>query len=444
MKDELEFLERLFFNTYGHELHSSDIELKVDFIEKDVSVDMINEFDRIKSTYFDIAGRGVSNDIVQSMFEFRAKRLINFKIEIEKKIQEAINELVLPNESNSLVYYNNLLLTYEGVVGILRFITESLFVSLNDVLQEEYLELKYSRINFEKVLEWQNEFKIKYSNGDDFVQVDGMTIESKEYSRTINRSKIELEIKNRLLQPYKDTPLTESRRFGEFISDIRKLINLARKDSEEQKALYQGVLNTLKSILNKDDKHEREKEALNLIIETNITPDLTIEYFKESIDLSIFGKDEKIIKEIVTDFKTRLNKMRNSPSYSDYHLSNIMKLDTITLDELIKYVDGKLVNLESLSLNTANNTPDFGKIKTQLTVAEIALLFKLLVEENIVSISKRELGKLTKQVAATFISKQKGDFSFKSIRKHYDAPRSRTIEEWDKKLVRLRQALQKY
>lgn len=436
MKDEFEFLERLFLHTYEHQI--PEMYLNIEFIDKDISEELVCEFDSLKRAYFGIAGQGGSNEEIQSKFIFRAKRLLHFKTRLEEYLKDAVNELVLPNESYSLVYYKNLMCAYAGVVDLLKFMPERLFVSLEDALGVESLIMKYNGVDADQVKEWQEEFKKNYSFGDEYVLVDGITIDTRTYSHDL-KFPLNLEYKKRILQKV-NGDLLEG--FDKLIMHVRNMIHLTSKDSEEQKILYQGLSETFNKILKKKDRFEREQEALNLLIETNLVPDVIIKYTIEYLDKELLDKNENGRKEILVAFRKRLYKLKESPTYSNYHLSTIKKLDKVTLDELIGHVESQLENYDSLLLENADRSNSLGTISTNLTVAEISLLFKLLADKKIIKADN--VSKLSKQIALIFSSKQKDKISDVTVRNHFDTPQNEAINFWDEKLQGIMAKLKKY
>ncbi len=85
---------------------------------------------------------------------------------------------------------------------------------------------------------------------------------------------------------------------------------------------------------------------------------------------------------------------------------------------------------------------EFNKIKTNLTVAELALLFRFLMEGNLVTTKYKT--ELFKTIAATFSSKERDDISANAIKNHYDTPDGNAKDNLHGKLFPLLQIARKF
>lgn len=442
MKDEFEFLERLFFETYEHYLYEGKEESKIRSIDKDISEKLKIEFDTIKRSYFEIAGQGVSNDVIQSMFIFRTRRLLNFKVKIEEELKLAINDLILPDESNSLVLYNNLWFAYKCVVKLISFIKERLYVSLDDIINKDNLALKYDWIDDSKVLEWQEEFKKNYSLGDENVLVDDISVDTRSYTRKLLLSDAELELRSRFFGSKDGNTKNESNYFVSFIRGALRLINLIPKPSKDKEVFYKELTDSLKGIMKKQDKFEREQGALNLLIESNVLPNETIEYVTEDLTDKLYGKNEREIKEILIEFKNRLNKLKYRPSFSNCNLSKIERLEYTTVDRLLQFVKSKLDSIDESLANESLSLNSFDKIQTNLSVTQICLLFRLLRDDKKIKFAQET--DLYKQITSAFSSKQQTNISIDSVKNNFVTPNRSAINFWKIELGVLKQLLENY
>jgi len=443
MRDEFEYLERLFYDTY--EKFENEDEIHIVFLNKDISEKLAYEFDTIKKLYFDIAGQGKSREAVQSMFEFRARRLLKFKERIESCLKSTLEDLLIHqigDDDDNYDYYMNFLAAYEGVVGLLKFITIKLFVSLDDILGDESLILRYKQINDTQVEIWRKEIFKSFSLGNDYVLFDSITFEASKYSDASVNSLTDIQIQPKDKEIEKDDLGKDSMSFQDFVRDVKYQIYIEMYDSNRAYLFIQKPLKVLDGLLETTDNFVREEEVLNFLIETNIAPVETFDYSVEHLNNALSGKNEKERYEVLIAFKKRFFTLKDSPLYRHLHLSNIMTLVDNTLDKLIAFVDNKLVKYDRDLLDNTGSSNGFGKIKSNLTVSQMALFFRLLSDENI--LETNNITKLSKQIASSFSSKQKDDISYKSVKNHFDSPQNEAIEFWDTKLVRLRQLLNKY
>ena len=441
MRDEFEYLERLFYDTY--EKIENEDEISIVFLNKDICEKLKYEFDKIKKIYFDIAGQGKSREAVQSMFEFRAKRLLSFKTRIECCLKSALEDLIIFQINyDSYDYYANLLVAYEGVVGLLKFITVKLFVSLNDILEDESLILRYKSIDETKVEVWREEFFKSFSLGNDHVLFDSVMFEASEYADSPLNSLSDVQSEPKDEEIGKDDIVKDFTSFQDFVRDVKSQVYINLYDSNRTYSFIQKPLKVLDSLLDTTDNLVQEEEVLNFLIETNIASAETYAYSVEYLNKSLSGKNEKERYEVLIAFKKRLYTLKDSPTYRKHHLSNIMTLVDVTLDKLIVFIEDKLKNYDSTLLNSMSSSNGFGKVKSNLTVSQMALFFRLLCDENILQTDN--ITKLSKQIASSFSSKQKDDISYKSVKNNFDSPQNEAIEFWETKLVRLRQLLNKY
>ncbi|WP_320018245.1 hypothetical protein [Labilibaculum manganireducens] len=443
MRDEFEYLERLFYDTY--EKIENEDEIHIVFLNKDISEKLAYEFDTIKKLYFDIAGQGKSREAVQSMFEFRARRLLNFKTKIESHLKFALEDLVIlqiRDDDDNYDDYSNLLVAYQGIVGLLKFITVKLYVSLDDILDDESLILRYKQINETQVEIWRKELFKRFSLGNDYVLFDSVTFEAGEYADSPLNSLSDVQSEPKDEEIEKDDIGKNSMSFQDFVRVVKSHMRVEMYDSNRTYLFFQKNLKVLDGLLETTDNFVREEEVLNFLIETNITPAETFDYSVELLNIALSGKNEKERFEVLIAFKKRLFTLKDSPSYRHLHLSNIMTLVDNTLDKLIAFVDNKLVKYDRDLLDNTGSSNGFGKIKSNLTVSQMALFFRLLSDENI--LETNNITKLSKQIASSFSSKQKDDISYKSVKNNFDSPQNEAIEFWETKLVRLRQLLNKY
>ncbi|MBI9058277.1 MAG: hypothetical protein JEZ01_10965 [Labilibaculum sp.] len=441
--DEFEYLERLFYLTY--EKFENKDEIPIVFVNKDISEKLKYDFDSIKKLYFDLAGQGKSREAVQSMFEFRAKRLLSFKTRIESFLKSTLEDLIIErmsDDAHNYDYYTNLFVAYEGVVGMLKFITVKLFVSLDNVLDDESLILKYKKIDEAKVEIWRKEFFKSFSLGNDYELFDSVTFVAGEYPYASDNSLEDIQSQPEDTEIERDDLVKNPMSFQNFVRDVKSQVRIELYNSNRSYSFIQKPLKVLDSLLETTDNLIREEEVLNFLIETNIASAETFYYSVEYLNKSLSGKNEKERYGILIEFKKRLHTLKDSPSYREFHLSKIMTLVDVTLDKLMVFVESKLKNYDSTLLNNTSGSSGLGKIKTNLTVSQISLLFRLMYDDKDIKTDNKT--KLSQQIASSFSSKRMDDISAKNIKNSIDSPDNDAIEFWDKKLVRLRQLLKKY
>jgi hypothetical protein len=443
MRDEFEYLERLFYGTY--EKIENEDEIHIAFLKKNISEKLTYEFDNIKKIYFDIAGQGKSREAVQSMFEFRGRRLLNFKKRIDLFLKSTLEDLIIyqfGDDCNNFDNYTNLLVAYEGVVGLLKFITIKLFVSLDDILDDESLILRYKQINETQVEIWRKELFKSFSLGNDYVLFDSVTFEASQYPDASDNSLDDVQSQPKDNEIEIDDIGKDSMSFQDFVREVKSQMSIEMYDSNRTYLFLQKSLKVLDGLLETTDSFVQEETVLNFLIETNIASAYTYRYSVEYLNESLSGKNEKERYDVLIAFKKRLYTLKDSPSYRHLHLSNIMTVIDNTLDKLIAFVDNKLEKYDRELLENISSSNALGKIKTNLTVPQLGLLFRLLSDEKLLQTDN--VSQLTKQIASTFSSKQKDDISSKSVKNNYDSPQNEAIEFWETKLIRLRQLLNKY
>jgi hypothetical protein len=100
-----------------------------------------------------------------------------------------------------------------------------------------------------------------------------------------------------------------------------------------------------------------------------------------------------------------------------------------------------LCSLEEILLFNISEASTLNKLKLNLSVPEIALLFRLLSDEQkIISSTKSEIHRF---IANSFQTKKQSDLSVASIKNKFDTPESNALTNIDALLVNLRQQLKK-
>jgi hypothetical protein len=106
-------------------------------------------------------------------------------------------------------------------------------------------------------------------------------------------------------------------------------------------------------------------------------------------------------------------------------------------NETKNFINEQLGKLKSNNQQIMTNN----KLKTKLTVPQLALLFKLLDDEKLFDIkTKTELHKF---ISNNFQTKKQENISESSVKNKMDTPEATALEFWDETLLHLRQQVQK-
>lgn len=164
---------------------------------------------------------------------------------------------------------------------------------------------------------------------------------------------------------------------------------------------------------------------------------------KHIFNMFIKGEDQSLNR-----IKMKLLSTRELLESVDFELTvNFEDYETaIGLDEIkevnnlkIDYLD-QLVNLiDGFSFETAPVPSK--KLKTNLTVKELAYLFRALHDEKI--IESRQKTDIFNFIADNFSSKQKDEISANSIKNAFDTPDYNAVDFWQEKFTHLMQKAKK-
>ena|SRR5690554_715102 len=232
----------------------------------------------------------------------------------------------------------------------------------------------------------------------------------------------------------------------ELIDDLQyianKVISIPLKTTEIEFILYYDSEDFLKaefldsnSYLLQDCIVRTDEKIITLIvknistaIETSGGHDFDLKSLKqvEKFTYSVRVKDEKSI----------------SKRYSDYSITPSDEND-FKVFWLKQFIDNLIIirnNIKSiLSLN--ENTLIKNKLKTNLTVKEIAYLFRALYEEGIIEAKHKT--DICNFIAESFSSKQKEDVSANSLRNAFESPDFNAVDFWHEKFIHLMQRAKK-
>jgi hypothetical protein len=221
-----------------------------------------------------------------------------------------------------------------------------------------------------------------------------------------------------------------------------KVISIPLKTTKIEFILYYDSEDFLQSefldsnsFLLQDCIVKADDKIINLIlknistaIETSCGNDFDLKALKpiEQFTYSVRVKDEKSI----------------SKRYSDYSISpsDENEFKELWLKQFIENLIIIRNNIKSI-LSLDENLVIKNKLKTNLTVREIAYLFRALYEEGIIE-SKHKTD-IFNFIAESFSSKQKEDVSANSIKNAFDVPDFNAVDFWHEKFIHLMQRAKK-
>lgn len=126
-------------------------------------------------------------------------------------------------------------------------------------------------------------------------------------------------------------------------------------------------------------------------------------------------------------------------NFDDYEI----RIDVDELREInnlkIEYLNKLIAVIDNFSFETAH--VPVKKLKTNLTVKEIAYLFRALHDEGI--IESRQKTDLFNFIAENFSSKQKDEISANSIKNAFDTPDYNAVDFWQEKFTHFMQKAKK-
>lgn len=134
--------------------------------------------------------------------------------------------------------------------------------------------------------------------------------------------------------------------------------------------------------------------------------------------------------ELISSFQTKLQ-----VAYTEFKPSLIRKAITWLTTEKEFYQANLKLDLKELSF------AGIDKIKTNLTVTEIALLFRTLHDNKLIEVKNKT--DLFQTISKVFSSKKQEDISANTIKNHFDAPDYKAIETWDIEFTNLRSTIRR-
>ncbi|MGZ2370334.1 hypothetical protein ACXR6G_11140 [Ancylomarina sp. YFZ004] len=439
MRDELNILEELFINC-GDNYDSCEGWTEADFeiTEIDIQQKLKFEFSKIKRYYLELESSGEPSDRLKLMFTARFNRLLKFKIILEEYLEGSTHELIIHGrKSGCLTPYNNFLAGYKGVIGLLSLIINDLHVSLDFSIESHVLSSKYEKLSSKQIDKWYDELRANYSQEQNSVIVDGMTIDTSDWNGSVQA--IDLDEHREVIKKY--TEQNSQKPFPLFMRDVHHYLRRYDKNSPEEIVLYENLNKTLSNLLERNNS-EKEEDILNFLIETNVAELETYDFAIQKINQDLCDKSDSGKYEVLKSFQNRLNNLRYKPSYKTLNRSSIVALVNVTLSRLIEFVDKELTKYDSSKFDIKLTAISTEKIKTKLSVKKIGLLFRMLSDENLLEYD--EVTTLTEQIAFAFSSKQKDDFSSDSIKNHFDTPKHDAIKFWEGVLLEMQKKLNKF
>lgn len=167
---------------------------------------------------------------------------------------------------------------------------------------------------------------------------------------------------------------------------------------------------------------------ISTAIETSCGNDFNLKSLNpaEKFTYSVREKDEKSISKRFSDYSI-------TPSDED-------DFKVLWLKQFIENLIIIRNNIKSI-LSFNENLVIKNKLKTNLTVKEIAYLFRALYEEGIIDAKHKT--DIFNFIAESFSSKQKEDVSANSIKNAFDVPDFNAMDFWFEKFIRLRDRTKK-
>ena len=240
-----------------------------------------------------------------------------------------------------------------------------------------------------------------------------------------------------------------------------------KKDSGHIQDLYISLKNMyinsyLLNELSTLNEYEIKKNLANIenwILIILIIPDLLEEPIRYSLSQAS-EQEDVILNEIYESIKGELY-ICDLPTDAIFLIQD--KVDTIKTILEIKSVDNEIYQIDSiprnlvtkleLELQTLISNPNIdvralyeSKIKpiqTNLSVPELALLFRILVDEKIVKLSGSKVD-LFRSITKLFQSKSSTSISEDSFKNKYNSPESSAIDFWDEKFNDFRDNVLEY
>lgn len=215
-------------------------------------------------------------------------------------------------------------------------------------------------------------------------------------------------------------------------------LNISHIEREEYKAELKIIIETAENLiftkeLNNSDYKPDYENLINSEFNDNVYSFCTNSYFTLIND--VFNPVQKldIVINLTNKLKSNFSKI-NIPASIEINSIPRKILNWLKHQEEF-YKANQHIDFEKLK------KADLPKIPTDLNVGELALIFRLFVEEKIMlPKSKTDLFKV---ISAIFQSKKTTDLSQNSIKNKFDSPETNAFDFWDTKLVDLRRQNQK-
>ena len=152
--------------------------------------------------------------------------------------------------------------------------------------------------------------------------------------------------------------------------------------------------------------------------------------------------------------KNRIEQIKNTPEKQLVIFNEISNIETLFSTALINDIKYKpsllrraIVWLNELKLSVANEQhnlkPEFKKIRTNMTVEQLAFLFKILKELKLIDTSDG-IPNLSKAISSIFETQRTIDISAKAIKNHYDIPTENAIKFWEDQKQPIQSIVNKY
>ena len=199
--------------------------------------------------------------------------------------------------------------------------------------------------------------------------------------------------------------------FEEYLNQFSQII----AEPKERIKFYNKIKTYLTSSLSQFDINPKQKVASHSHLPNFIRKD-TLIVLKQYIKDSFMAGREFIFNPCLCDFQ-------------DLQYG-VGKKALFLLESKIKFWQFDLeINSKSFIVpsDKTNELPDTSKIRTELTVPQLAFLFRCLFEEEDI-IDEKNKSALFRSISTSFTSKHREDISAESIRVNFNSPSEKTIE----------------
>ena len=222
-----------------------------------------------------------------------------------------------------------------------------------------------------------------------------------------------------------------------------QVISIPLASTKLESILYYGSSEFLQEVYIENDNYffqtaiTEAKESTVTLILKNLSKAIETNCNNSDINLSKISDDEQISYSVKTN-----NEKSISKRYKDYTIypKDENKFKEIWLKQFVEnLINIKYNILDITSIHFEN--PTRTKLKTNLTVKQIAYLFRALYDEGIIE-SKHKTD-ICNFIAESFSSKQKEDVSANSLRNAFESPDFNAVDFWHEKFTHLMQRAKK-